>query len=297
MSNFRIVTLTVALAAVLGLTGALWADSVQAAHPAHNTMVYDSMGAAQLHAPAPPARIVRDNGPDCDTFSYKLVHGRYTRAHHPCRFGNGTMDYSPNYRKLLSFGLGFGGAATEEAVAAEAVVAAKVAPAEEPVAEEAAPVEETVAEAAVEAAASTEELTPTADIVTTVIAAGDFTTLVAALEAAGLADTLHGDGPFTLFAPTDAAFAALPEGALDGLMADPEGALKDVLLYHVVSRPIVAANILDRLEEATLEGDLVVFTIDGDTVKVNEAVIVISDIEATNGVIHAIDAVLAPPAQ
>ena len=133
------------------------------------------------------------------------------------------------------------------------------------------------------------------DIVDTAIDAGNFTTLVAAVEAAGLVETLKGEGPFTVFAPTDEAFAALPEGTVDGLLADPE-ALTKILTYHVVPGSVMAADLTDGMTAATVEGQDVTFTV-GDTVMVNDATVTTPDIMATNGVIHVIDAVIMPPAE
>jgi transforming growth factor-beta-induced protein len=135
----------------------------------------------------------------------------------------------------------------------------------------------------------------TLDIVDTAIAAGDFETLVAAVSAAGLVDALRGDGPFTVFAPTDDAFAALPDGTIDALLADPEGDLTQILLYHVVPGAVMAADVTDGLEAETLQGSTVLFTIEGDVVMINEANIIATDIVASNGVIHVIDAVILPP--
>jgi transforming growth factor-beta-induced protein len=136
---------------------------------------------------------------------------------------------------------------------------------------------------------------PTADIVDTAIAAGDFETLVAAVQAAGLVDALKGEGPFTVFAPTDAAFAALPAGTLDTLLADPSGDLTQILLYHVVPGKVMAADVTDGLTATTLQGGTVTFTVSDGGVKINDANIVTTDIETTNGVIHVIDAVILPP--
>ena len=137
---------------------------------------------------------------------------------------------------------------------------------------------------------------PTADIVDSAVAAGDFTTLVAAVEAAGLVDALKGEGPFTVFAPTDAAFAALPAGTLESLLADPSGDLTQILLYHVVPGQVMAADVTDGLQATTLQGGVVTFTVADGGVKINDANIVVTDIAATNGVIHVIDAVILPPA-
>lgn len=133
----------------------------------------------------------------------------------------------------------------------------------------------------------------TKDIVDTAVDAGTFTTLVAAVEAAGLVDTLKGEGPFTVFAPTDEAFAALPEGTVEGLLADPE-ALAAILTYHVVAGKVMAADLSDGMTAATVNGaDVTIMTEGG--VMVNEANVVTADIEASNGVIHVIDAVILPP--
>ena len=119
-----------------------------------------------------------------------------------------------------------------------------------------------------------------------------FTTLVAAVKAAGLEETLTEKGPFTVFAPTDEAFAKLPEGTLESLLADPEK-LKKVLLYHVVSGSVTSAEVVKLDMAKTLEGSKV--TIDAkDGVKINDAQVVKADIEAKNGTVHVIDTVLIP---
>ena len=134
-----------------------------------------------------------------------------------------------------------------------------------------------------------------ADIVDTAVAAGDFTTLVAAVQAAGLVDALKGEGPFTVFAPTDAAFAALPAGTVETLLEDPTGDLTQILLYHVVSGKVMAGDLSEGLAAATLQGKELAFTL-ADGAKVNGVNIVVTDIETSNGVIHVIDSVLLPPA-
>jgi uncharacterized surface protein with fasciclin (FAS1) repeats len=138
------------------------------------------------------------------------------------------------------------------------------------------------------------------DIVDTAVADGRFTTLVTAVTEAGLVETLKSEGPFTVFAPTDDAFAALPEGTVEGLLADIP-ALTNVLLYHVVPGKVMAADVvgLDGQSAATaLEGADIAISLDGDMVKLNENVgVIITDIETSNGVIHVIDAVLLPPAE
>ncbi len=130
-------------------------------------------------------------------------------------------------------------------------------------------------------------------IVDIAVADGRFTTLVAAVQAAGLAETLSGDGPFTVFAPTDDAFNKLPEGTVEGLLKDVP-ALKDILLYHVVSGKVMAADVV-KLESAdTVLGKPVTIKVDMGNVYVNDAQVIITDIEASNGVIHVIDTVLLP---
>lgn len=135
----------------------------------------------------------------------------------------------------------------------------------------------------------------TRSIVDIAVEDGRFTTLVAALEAAGLVEALQGEGPFTVFAPTDDAFAALPEGTVEGLLADSD-ALTQVLLYHVVEGKVMAVQVIDLDGEQveTLSGESLSVMIDGETVKINEALVIIPDIEASNGVIHVIDSVLVP---
>jgi len=130
------------------------------------------------------------------------------------------------------------------------------------------------------------------DIVDTAADAGSFTTLLAAAEAAGLVDTLKGDGPFTVFAPTDEAFAALPEGTVEGLLEDTD-ALTEILLYHVVAGKVMSSDLTDGMAATTVEGRDVAIAI-GDTVTVGPATVVTADIEASNGVIHVIDSVLLP---
>ena len=131
------------------------------------------------------------------------------------------------------------------------------------------------------------------DIVDIAVEAGTFTTLVAAVEAAGLVETLKGEGPFTVFAPTDEAFAALPEGTVEGLLADPE-ALAAVLTYHVVAGKVMSTDLSDGMMAATVNGAEITIGTEGG-VMVNDANVVTADIEASNGVIHVIDAVILPP--
>ena len=133
------------------------------------------------------------------------------------------------------------------------------------------------------------------DIVDVAAENGSFYTLVVALEAAGLVETLKGEGPFTVFAPTDEAFANLPDGTLDMLlMPENKDQLVSVLTYHVVSGKVNAADVV-KLESAdTVQGEqLMIKTVDGD-VMVNNAKVVMTDVEASNGIIHVIDTVLLP---
>ncbi|MBK6645979.1 MAG: fasciclin domain-containing protein [Anaerolineales bacterium] len=136
------------------------------------------------------------------------------------------------------------------------------------------------------------------DIVDTAVADGRFTTLVAAVEAAGLVETLKGEGPFTVFAPTDDAFAALPEGTLESLLL-PENKqqLTDILLYHVVPGKVMAADVTGLTSAATVLGKDIAIKVDMGNVYINEAKVIITDIETSNGVIHVIDAVILPPAE
>lgn len=136
-----------------------------------------------------------------------------------------------------------------------------------------------------------------ADIVDTAVADGRFTTLAAALEAAGLVETLKGEGPFTVFAPTDDAFAALPEGTVESLLL-PENKqqLIDILTYHVVPGKVMAADVTKLESATTVLGKDVAIKVDMGNVYINDAKVILTDIETSNGVIHVIDAVLLPPA-
>jgi uncharacterized surface protein with fasciclin (FAS1) repeats len=140
------------------------------------------------------------------------------------------------------------------------------------------------------------------DIVDVAAGAGSFNTLVAAVKAAGLVEALKGDGPLTVFAPTDDAFAALPDGTLDSLLLpENKDQLKAILLYHVVSGKVMAADIKGTVNAATLEGSKVEIVANdawskaNKKITVNGANVVTADVAASNGVIHVIDAVLLPP--
>lgn len=135
------------------------------------------------------------------------------------------------------------------------------------------------------------------DIVDIAVADGRFTTLVAAVEAAGLVETLKSEGPFTVFAPTDDAFAALPAGTVEGLLADIP-ALTDVLTYHVVSGAVLAADVVNLESATTVQGSDIRISVRDGAVFLNDSTqVIITDIQASNGVIHVIDSVLLPPAE
>jgi transforming growth factor-beta-induced protein len=131
-------------------------------------------------------------------------------------------------------------------------------------------------------------------IVDIAVADGRFTTLVAAVQAADLVETLSSDGPFTVFAPTDDAFAALPEGTVDALLADIP-TLTNILLYHVVPGSVMAADVVELSSADTAAGIPVMIKVEDGNVFINEAQVIITDIEASNGVIHVIDSVILPP--
>ena len=137
---------------------------------------------------------------------------------------------------------------------------------------------------------------PAQTVVDIAVADGRFTTLVTALGAADLVGVLSGEGPFTVFAPTDDAFNNLPEGTLDSLLADIP-ALTDVLLYHVVSGKVMAADVVGLDSAETVQGSSVGISVMGESVMVDDANVIITDIEGSNGVIHVIDAVIIPPAE
>lgn len=133
------------------------------------------------------------------------------------------------------------------------------------------------------------------DIVDTAVEAGSFETLVSAVQAAGLVDTLKGDGPFTVFAPTDEAFAKLPEGTLESLL-QPENKekLQAILTYHVVPGKVAAAEVVKLSSAKTVQGQEVSIEVVDGAVKVDGAQVVKTDIETSNGIIHVIDAVILP---
>lgn len=134
------------------------------------------------------------------------------------------------------------------------------------------------------------------DIVDTAVAAGQFKTLAAALGAAGLVSTLKGPGPFTVFAPTDAAFAKLPQGTVATLLKpENKAALTSILTYHVVSGKVMASDVVKLTKATTVNGADVAIMVSNGSVMVNNATVTTTDIVASNGVIHVIDTVLMPP--
>lgn len=147
--------------------------------------------------------------------------------------------------------------------------------------------------ASVTTAGGTANSAATADIIDTAVGAGSFKTLATALTAAGLVETLKGSGPFTVFAPTDEAFAKLPKGTLEALLAD-KAALTKVLTYHVVSGNVLAADVVKLTKATTVQGSTVKIKSNKQGVRVNDANVVKTDVLATNGVIHVIDTVLIP---
>ena len=136
---------------------------------------------------------------------------------------------------------------------------------------------------------------PAGDIVDTAVAAGSFKTLVAAVQATGLVDTLKGAGPFTVFAPTDEAFAKLPAGTVENLLKPENKAkLAAILTYHVVPGKVLAADVVKIKSAKTVNGKSVMVKVAGGEVSINNAKVVKTDIETSNGVIHVIDTVLMP---
>jgi uncharacterized surface protein with fasciclin (FAS1) repeats len=133
------------------------------------------------------------------------------------------------------------------------------------------------------------------DVVDVAIGSTDHTTLVAAVTAAGLVETLKGAGPFTIFAPTNAAFAALPAGTVDGLLKpESKAALTNILTYHVVAGAVKAADLKDGQKVKTLQGQELTVSIKDGKVKINRANVTAADLTGTNGVVHVVDAVLMP---
>jgi uncharacterized surface protein with fasciclin (FAS1) repeats len=135
----------------------------------------------------------------------------------------------------------------------------------------------------------------TKNIVETAAEAGTFQTLIAAAEAAGLVEALTAEGPITVFAPTDEAFAKLPEGTVETLLKpENKDQLTAILTYHVVAGKVMSTDLVDDMKAATLQGEEI--TVDlSDGVKINDATVTAADIEASNGVIHVIDTVILPP--
>lgn len=144
-------------------------------------------------------------------------------------------------------------------------------------------------------AAPAKPVKPKPDIVQTAVAAGQFTTLVALVKQAGLAGALSGKGPYTVFAPTDAAFAKVPKATLTALGKD-KAKLKAVLLYHVVKGRVTAAQVVKLTSAPTLQGGALAIKVSGSKVRVGGARVTTADVAASNGIVHVIDKVLIPPA-
>lgn len=187
--------------------------------------------------------------------------------------------------------------ATPAGAAAAAAAAATATPEASAAVTETATLTETATTTATSATTGTGGTTAAAEVnlVAALEAQGSFSTLVRALEAANLTTALEGAGPYTIFAPTDAAFAGLPSGALDQLLANPTGQLTQILLFHILPGSVADADIEDGLQATTQQGKTVGFEVAGGAVKINGANIAGSEIVASNGVIHAIDAVILPP--
>jgi uncharacterized surface protein with fasciclin (FAS1) repeats len=138
----------------------------------------------------------------------------------------------------------------------------------------------------------------TKDIVDTAVANGSFKTLAAALQAAGLIDTLKGPGPFTVFAPTDAAFAKLPAGTVENLLKpENKDQLRRVLTYHVVSGKVGSSDVTKLTSAKAVSGDAIAIKVKDGKVMINNATVVTADVGASNGVIHVIDSVILPPSK
>ncbi len=136
---------------------------------------------------------------------------------------------------------------------------------------------------------------PSNTVVDIIVNSADHTILETAVLAAGLEGALSGDGPFTVFAPTDAAFSALPPGTIDALLQDPQGLLTEILTYHVAAGNVLSTDLSDGQVITTLNGATVTVTINANGVFINDAQVIVADVLADNGVVHVIDAVLLPP--
>lgn len=161
--------------------------------------------------------------------------------------------------------------------------------------------EVTTEEEAVEESTEVEEIMPAdesqKDIVALAMETESLSTLVAAVKAGGLVETLQGDGPFTVFAPTNEAFAALPEGTLDNLLKpENKDKLAAILTYHVIAEKVLSTDLSDGMKAKTVNGAEVTITT-ADGAKVNGANVVSADVSASNGVVHVIDAVIMPPSK
>jgi len=313
----KTVAASVALALAMVLLTVPLGGTVQAATPMHGAMMHDAGGSALFEPNELPDPFERDFGSRCKWWRYDLKNGHYVRTFCLCRYGDQEVDYRKNVRGAWQEMLNGGSTAKvvsvdegntvsvvmaqPEAAAASGTAALPNAPVASGTATmpEAEPAAGTAAlpepPTKVEEAATS--IVVRADLADTLVEANDYLALLIATGAAGLTDLLHGEGPYTLFAPDDAAFAALPPGRLEELLAEPSGDLARIVEYHVVPGIVTAADMSDGEKLQTLEGSTITVTIDGDTIFVNDAKVVEPDITAANGVIHVIDAVLQLPAE
>jgi len=247
-----------AVAIVLILTAVPLGNAVQASSPATVSMQHDGCGHARFQPNELPDPFVRDFGDRVEWWQYEL-HGRhYVRTVQPARYGDQEISYRKSTRSDF-----------QQAMGAQAAIPSST---------------EEMASVAAEA-----EAPNSGDM-----GAGGFATFATAVKAAGLEDIVFREGPETVFAPTDEAFAALPEGKLDELLADPEGLLTQVLLHHVVPGAVNSADLTDGVILQTREGTPLHVSVTGDSIMVDNARVVGADIETANGVVHVIDAVLLP---
>jgi len=297
------------------------AGTVQAATPMRGWMMHDDGGSAWFQPNELPDPFERDFGNRCKWWRYELKHGHYVLTYHVCRYGDQEVSYDKNVRaswqEMLNPSDGVvpvvvvaPSTALEQITQHEAVAASGTATmpgtttvpgtatmpalADEAATGDAVESQETAKELAIDDSAG---MMADKDIAETLVEANDYLALLIASGASGLTDMLHSEGPYTLFAPHDTAFAELPEGGLEELMANPSGELARIVKYHVVDGVVTTAEMIDGEELETLEGSPIIVTIDGDSILVNGAAIVDPDIRASNGVIHVIEAVLQPPSE
>jgi uncharacterized surface protein with fasciclin (FAS1) repeats len=254
----HVVAACAAVAIVLILTAVPLGSAIQASSPVAATMLHDGCGHARFEPNELPNPFVRDFGDRAEWWQYELYHGHYVRTYQPVKYGDQEISYRKTTRSDF-----------QQLIGGQAAVPA--------------PTEE-------EATVAAEAESPDSGNRET----GGFSTFAAVVKAAGLEDIIFREGPETVFAPTDEAFAALPEGKLDELLADPEGALTQLLLHHVVPGAVRSADLTDGIKLQTREGTPLRVSVVGDSIMVDNANLVGADIETANGVVHVIDAVLLP---